>query len=287
VPGGILHEKRLHIEHGHQHAFENSFRSWPQPILAAPDGKRRLERAWGTMFLDVVFNEIQECLPVVNHVHPHIRLALIVLRSLLARPQGSTRLLGRLGSFFARKGWGVLWHSVFLGEEQAAGTPPGSDPTPEEVLDFLDPSLPPERRGVILAEAHALLAPAPPAAAADQPDAERGWLGESEERGLRQHSRKLLQAGDVTVVAFGHTHEVVDGEAPLGLSDPRRIFNTGSWMPHIQLGSYESPSLSALTAWPRVHDIRYLVIDLSQLEQARLAQLLTPSKPSPSPDGGS
>lgn len=103
----------------------------------------------------------------------------------------------------------------------------------------------------------------------------KGLLGRTDARGMKQRQDKLWVSGEIDLVAFGHTHVFVDGNfnPPHGLPSARRSFNTGSWMPSIPIGEYETPSWSELGSMVRTHDVRYLVIKFTDPPQGELKSL--------------
>jgi hypothetical protein len=103
-----------------------------------------------------------------------------------------------------------------------------------------------------------------------------GLMGRTDEKGMFERQLHLLQSGHVNIVAFGHTHKPVDGnvEYLFHPNDPRRAFNTGSWMPRISIGELESPRWADLRGRPVIHDVRYLVIECGSPAVARLEPLL-------------
>lgn len=114
VAGGAIHERGLYIEHGNQYAFDNRFDEWTRPILAAPDGLR-LERPWGTLFMDLVYNDAEAMYPFLNRIYPHEALAAIVARSCIGG-QVSLVLLARIVAFMLRRGKRFAWERLLGGE---------------------------------------------------------------------------------------------------------------------------------------------------------------------------
>ncbi|MBZ5715858.1 metallophosphoesterase [Nannocystis pusilla] len=159
VAGGEIHERGIHIEHGNQYSYDNCFDHWDRPILDAPDGPR-LERPWGTLFMDLVYNDAEAAHRTLNRIYPH---------------------------------------------------------------------------------------------------------------GMDRRARDLLGRGDATIVAFGHTHLLVDAQAPYGQKDPRRVFNTGSWVPQLNVTGLPRPSLDELDRVQYTgHELRILAIELGDPPRARL-----------------
>lgn len=276
VASGELHERGVHIEHGNQHSYDNRFDRWPRPLLDAPDGPR-LERPWGTLFMDLVYNDAEAAHRTLNRIYPHSALAAIVARSIASR-QVSRSLLVRVVGFMLGKG------KRFLGE-RLLGAHSGEADLPtvaaaHALVDELAPGLPPAEREAV---AWAALQQFP---AADHGDASGllggaedqgelndapGLLGRNDERGMQQRAIDLLTRGDVTLVVFGHTHLLVDAQAPYGEADPRRVFNTGSWIPQLDVAGLPRPTLDDLDRVETTgHELRFLAIELTDPPRARL-----------------
>jgi hypothetical protein len=85
-------------------------------------------------------------------------------------------------------------------------------------------------------------------------------LGHDDDRGMGARARSILQRNDTPVVAFGHTHEPVDAKALLGRDHPGRVYNTGGWIPNIDLRGLEVPTVEDLRTRERVTAVRYLVV---------------------------
>ena len=74
-----------------------------------------------------------------------------------------------------------------------------------------------------------------------------------------------------SIVAFGHTHLLVDAQAPYGQDDPRRVFNTGSWVPQLDVTGLPRPTLNELDRVQYTgHELRFLAIELGDPPRARL-----------------
>lgn len=103
VPSGYLYERGLYIEHGHQLTTDNCFHHWPNPIVMAGDGPR-LERPWGTRFMELVYNELPDLHPYIYGLLPRPRFVGILLRSFLDGDGISADAIGRMVPFFLRTG---------------------------------------------------------------------------------------------------------------------------------------------------------------------------------------
>lgn len=276
VAGGELHERGVHIEHGNQYSYDNRFDHWPRPILDAPDGPR-LERPWGTLFMDLVYNDAEAAHRTLNRIYPHGTLAAIVARS-IASGQVSRSLLVRVVGFMLGKGKRFLGARL-LGDHDSEIGPP-TLAVARALVDELAPQLPPDERD---AAALAALQQLPPTGRSDasgllggtedsdELDDGPGLLGRTDERGMNQRAMDLLARGDTTLVVFGHTHVLVDAKAPYGEADPRRIFNTGSWIPQLDVTGLPRPTLDDLDRVETTgHELRFLAIELTKPPHARL-----------------
>ncbi len=279
VAGGEIHEKRIHIEHGNQHSYDNSFEHWPNPILELTKSPPRLERAWGTLFMDMVYNDLERTYPFVNKV-PLMDLAWMALRHFPGRDEVSVAGLVRFAAFFLTKGKRFGWNRL-LGSDNAAGASDVSSSTPviEEFFLRLDADLSPELRKELVRETAAYLEGKEPSKPPTADLAGERLLGRTDERGLRDRARQLHSSGLVDVVAFGHTHVAVDGnKAPAwGRQSPRREFNTGSWVPSMQIGQYESPKWTDLATRRVTQELYYLVIECTTPPRATLELMNKPN----------
>lgn len=104
---GYVYERGLYLEHGHQYSRDNRFRHWPLPIRPAPGGPR-LERPWGSLFMEHVYRSIPELHPYVYRLLPRRRLTHVLLRSLADEDQISGAIWRKLAPFLWRTGWGPL-----------------------------------------------------------------------------------------------------------------------------------------------------------------------------------
>lgn len=285
VASGEINERRIHVEHGHQYSFDNKFKHWKRPFVTAADGTERLERPWGTFFLDVIYNGIEHRYSFINQVHPKRQLAWMAIRSFRDDDGVDPRVIGDLLLFFILHGKRYLLEHL-LGHRVEEVSPQSV----EELLQSLGPGGSPQRLRAIAEEA--LLAQAKNSAEQDaasgmsllgwegegaEDERAVGWLlGRDDDRGMKKREREVLRSGEVDVVVFGHTHAPVDGNKlppRRGAGDPRRVFNTGSWMPAVLIGEGEQPRWKDLKSYPHINDVRYLVVNLTPCPQARLQTL--------------
>lgn len=269
VAEGVIEQRRVHIEHGNQCSFDNFFKHWSSPILEGPDGAPRVERPWGTLFMDIVYNDIEGLYPFVNKVYPQSALAGIILRLVREDPQVSLRAIAELLAFFVRKGKRMaLGHLLGEEEEQAAGQPALTRSDIEQALRDLDAAeMDPGRRGALIDEVAALTgATEAEGAQTDEEEGEEGepaegLLGRTDERGLNARARELWQSGTVDVVVFGHTHDPVDRTQELA-GRTCRLLNTGGWVPRIVVAPGAKPTLAELQSAPWQHELYYAWLEL-------------------------
>ena len=283
VKDAVLNERRIYIEHGNQYSYDNWFEFWTDPIRDAPDERQRIERPWGTLFLDIIYNDIKDMYPFSNKVYPHAELAWIALKSFRDEERVSAKAIARLMMFFAGKGKRFLWDHL-LGEESSELN---GQSTVDEVWRQASAEVNEARLREVKAEIAALTLEGdePPVSDSDESGEDeqtpKGLLGKNDDRGMSKKGNEVLQSGEVDIVVFGHTHTAVDGNLrpPYGVDDPRRVFNTGSWVPNIPIGVKEKLRWKDLKKKSSVTDVRYLVLELGPTPKARLETLLPPDKP--------
>lgn len=103
VPQGCIHERGLYIEHGNQYTHDNRFDHWRSPIVTAADGPR-LERPWGTLFMELVYSRLHDLRPHVYRLLPAGRLARLLVESIFDPDEVSRRSVARLAAFCATTG---------------------------------------------------------------------------------------------------------------------------------------------------------------------------------------
>jgi hypothetical protein len=256
VSSGSIHERGVYIEHGNQYAFDNRFEHWGDPIVRDEAGVARVERPWGTWFMDAVYNDVESLLPFVNKVQSDARLLAIALRLALGGERRKLSVVAKLVAFIARHGRRFLLERALGAGETAPGKVSRAEAT--ELVGSLDAT--PEERGLleglVLDELRAEGALDESPGAPRKPDV----LGHDDDRGMGARARSILQRNDTPVVAFGHTHEPVDAKALLGRDHPGRVYNTGGWIPNIDLRGLEVPTVEDLRTRERVTAVRYLVV---------------------------
>lgn len=101
-----------------------------------------------------------------------------------------------------------------------------------------------------------------------------GLLGRDDDLGMNRRATELLASGAATIVVFGHTHVLVDGLMPFGVADPRRIFNTGSWMPRVAVEGLERPTFADVAGLGVTgHELRFLAVEVDDPPRARLERV--------------
>lgn len=279
----FIKEHGIYIEHGNQYSLDNRFDNWPNPIIEADDGPR-LERCWGTMFMNYIYNDIELRHPFVNKVHPHSRLFWIYLRSLSRIDRPTNRELAKLIWFLYKKSRGLI-PTGMVPTIKTVGVP-----SPHDNLEQFIRELPADRQEQVRMELKLLMA------SEDGPHGNE-MLNKPQIAGLEspvmgisaffdfqeltsphmqvKKAQELLGNNEVQLVVFGHTHDILDGnEQPVfGSGDPRRHFNTGSWMPMILIGDHEKPLWEDLRDKPQTTELRYLHVELDNLASTRLMHL--------------
>jgi hypothetical protein len=180
VPEGTLDERGVYLEHGNQHAYHNWFEHWDNPIRTDREGVRRIERPWGTLFMDIVYNDIEDAYPFVNKLYPHADLARVVLR--LLRDDTSVRALSRLAAFFVTQGKRAVAGWALSGKDES--TEPVTRATIEDFLDTIGGEMSSDRRRALVEET-AILTGATDAIERERgvsPKGDAGALGASPKR---------------------------------------------------------------------------------------------------------
>lgn len=262
----------MHIEHGNQYSYDNWFEHWDAPVRPSPEGAPRIERPWGTLFMDVVYNDIEDAYPFVNKVFPHEALARIVLRLVVDDPTISLPAIARLLAFFVLKGKRSLFERLMGGEHVDDTRAPTMDEI-EAALDNVGGALSVARRAELVGATAQLIGAASTSRDEETEESMAGLLGRTDGRGLEEHAIKLLRTGVVSVVAFGHTHQPIEGKRVELPGRVGRVFNTGGWIPRIVVEPGSTPSFEELNRARREHDLRYLVLELGGEPRATLEKL--------------
>jgi UDP-2,3-diacylglucosamine pyrophosphatase LpxH len=232
----------VHIEHGNSFTPENCPRNPQSPFCEAGD-RVYLERVWGTDFMLQFYNDLEREHPYADNVKPMLPLAWAGLRRGWIGPREILRML-----VFLKKR-GIPWAGVTsatLGadgplEPQMAAASFADGEWRQSIQELIQRD--PSSFAKAWARAVAELSREERALATSPEAISFGMDGASESRtlGLFRDDRQWRAArdclrGGTTAVVFGHTHEAVDGATVEGdLKD--RLFNTGSWLPHLSLKS--------------------------------------------------
>lgn len=227
----------VYIEHGHQYSYDNRFERFP-PFAVGGD---RLERAWGTFFMESVYNQVEDFAPWINKVHPTSKAVLIALQS-LGWDKIPPVLVPRLLGFF-------LKHGKRMAIEHAMGTHQaqsgfGSRAEAAKSLGIQLKAIDEEtwKRAEQLAEVDFLK---PQSTTEREPAPNATSLGRNDERGLKEAAHEQLARADVHTAIFGHTHRAHRNE----VGKNKAWINTGTWTGYIPLEDDQpSPTFDQLTA---------------------------------------
>jgi UDP-2,3-diacylglucosamine pyrophosphatase LpxH len=232
----------VHIEHGHAFTPENCPADPANFVHEFDEGNGLtvpyLERVWGTDFMLRFYNDLERKHPYADNVKPMLKVLFYGLRQGYVGAAEMVRLL----VFLKRRG--LPWSGIVSAVLEAPTASPqivlGSleGPWAQVVRDRMrDPQfasgLQDALEGLSPEERYALTQPLRPAIIQPEPAEGGATLGLfREDRELRAARDRLSRPG-VTHVVFGHTHEPVDGELD------GRLFNPGTWLPHMDLSSPE------------------------------------------------
>ena len=251
----VFQYKGLYCEHGNQYSVENAFSNPLNPVTTDSQGKARLERCWGTYFVDVVYNEIETRFPLIDNVEDGqmIRGALMAIKS--ERFKFTGKMVAKMLKIAYRSGLPVTgWIGSGIMGEPSPEIPSRETltniATPKEFLANLrDPELSrillsrfenekdfrlqfeSEMNDVVQEQAdqEVFLLPF------KNPNQTMGLItGKNPYQ--RAAERILKNEEKINIVVFGHTHSPVDGNF-VTLSDESlgKYFNSGSWTNHIDL----------------------------------------------------
>lgn len=273
VPEGAIHERGLHVEHGNQCFLDGRFEHWRNPIIDAPDGTRRLERPWGTLFTSIVHEHMRVAYPLIGRVSPHGALAGVILPLLLDDPVVPVHALAPIVVLLAAHGKGARrrWS---LGSQEEALARPISHADIEEFVSSLGDRISSRRRAALIEEAIAISGAVDDSSdpSIEARDGTSGLLGRSEEYGLAARANELIRSGTVRVVAFGHTPWPLEREVDLP-GRRCRVVHTGAWAPYVEVPAGRVHSMDDLRAIRPTYDPRVLWLDLDDQPTACLEKL--------------
>lgn len=242
---------RVYIEHGHEHDKANRFGDrMAQPFGIDRFGVRRLKRCWGTLFVDKVYNQLEQERWFIDNVKPIPRVVQLGLRNDF---RFTATALGLIARFLLTSGLPPLLGAT-------ADEPDAGAPTLDDVMQTIadpdvraslqaqmaDPAFRAEfertlQSGGTAALAAALSGAAPQLTLDDVTVVTGGEVvlgGGAEEDAYRTAARDVLaNEPSLTTVIMGHTHGPIDGyERPIDLPDGRTgyYFNSGTWTRHLK-----------------------------------------------------
>jgi UDP-2,3-diacylglucosamine pyrophosphatase LpxH len=264
-PGWRVQRRKVVLEHGNRFDGANAFLHAP-PFVNYDDGLR-LERCWGTYFMEAVYNELEDAARWIDKLHPTWMAALACVRHI--GPRGiSFGLAVRFLAFALRYGKELLLLKSIL----------GGDDTGRPNASAVEMWLGDEWRASAAWEAALRIAPRDEAAIEKLP----GTLGFSAERGFERSTSRQLANGSIQVAAFGHTHRPSCAAVGLGT-----LVNTGSWSPHCAMQQIDDWSYGGLQRAAAAAGTRYTYarIDLRghRATVELLAELPANSQPLESP----
>lgn len=249
----------LYCEHGNQYSAENYFRDPYSPVVTDPQGDDRLERCWGTYFIDIVYNNIEARFPVISNVEDGqmIRGALMAIKS--ERLCFTGKVVAQMLKIAYKAGLPVTgWvGSWLMGDETADLFPKDalSAVRIETAEDFLKYLRDPEISEILLrrwkddrgfrTQFEAEIAEVVQEQVGEElhllpPEDINRTMGLLTRKSVYQRSaeRILLEEPGIEIVVFGHTHTPVNGNyprAPLAADVTGKYFNSGSWTSSVDL----------------------------------------------------
>ncbi len=241
---------RVYIEHGHEYDKANSFGDrMTMPFALDSQGVRRLKRCWGTLFVEKVYNQLEQERWFIDNVKPIPKVMSLGLRHDF---RFTATALGLLATFLLTSRLPPIFGGV-LGASDEAVPPPTDDVVAALAEDALraqieaqldDPAFRAEFEQVLLrtdpTTLGAAVAGGAPAMSLDEASGDVLVLGGSGAEGdeYRRAARAVLeQDAAITTVIMGHTHGPIDGYTqPISLPDGRTgyYFNSGTWTRHLK-----------------------------------------------------
>jgi UDP-2,3-diacylglucosamine pyrophosphatase LpxH len=250
----------VHIEHGHEHDPANRFGDqMSQPFAYDSFGVKRLKRCWGTLFVDKVYNKLEQERWFIDNVKPILRVVKLGLRNDFGFTSTAIALVVR---FLLSSGLPPM-----SGQGDLLGAAPTDvvKPKADEIIAAIhDPEMRaylethsdnPKMRaalekaisGMSSTEWSMIAEGGAPQASLDEAGAAPGggevlggfFGGQQPEDAYRAAARQVMEADErITTVVMGHTHVPIDGQAEpameIGTMRDGRFFNSGTWTPHLR-----------------------------------------------------
>jgi UDP-2,3-diacylglucosamine pyrophosphatase LpxH len=256
---GTAEQGCVYVEHGHEHDRANAFGDQMQdPFAVDINGVKRLKRPWGTLFVDKVFNQLEQQRWFIDNVKPISRVIKLGLKGNFLFTASAMAVIARF--FLANNPlWGVSF-GVMGGTEESMPT----DRSAEAVVTQIDD---PEVRATIeqaiqddpafreeferelqnftqteqyaMQQMQADVAEQPFDEEKPSPESVSFSVGAGEpEDEYRKAARKVMEDNPaISTVVMGHTHFAIDGLVePIHIGEGRTgyYFNSGTWTPRLR-----------------------------------------------------
>jgi UDP-2,3-diacylglucosamine pyrophosphatase LpxH len=266
--GLVYRDQGLYCEHGNQYSVENTFMNVLRPLVTGPHGEERLERCWGTYFMDIVYNDIEARFPIIDNVGDgqEIRGALLAMKSEKVHFTG--KLVGQILKIAYRAGLPVTgWIGSWVMGEETVSFPPEDSLSKTRIAtaeDFLRHLRDPELTEALLRrykgedDFRKQFETEIAEVIREQADEDVHLLPTEDinltmglltgKNSYQRAAERILQEEDgVQIVVFGHTHAPVDGNHPpveLFGDVAGKYFNSGSWTSSLDLDDPRNQGLS-------------------------------------------
>ena len=235
---GIYRDGALYVEHGNQYYADSVFENFTHPFLRDPKtGELRLERSWGSCFLEYFSNGMMsERNPFVNNVRPIPNMVFLGIQdeSWWFKLAYGYKLI----SFMSRVGFPPFKESRELLRRKREGRLDAWGYTRRRFMGLVSGRSRVEVQGV--EDAERLSAQFPEDDEAEE-GGQEGLLLDSlatREDALSVAARDILLSDEgVDVVIFGHDHRYYSNELQpvLGGKKGKYYINTGTWIPMLFL----------------------------------------------------
>ncbi|NJM05022.1 hypothetical protein HC891_00515 [Candidatus Gracilibacteria bacterium] len=269
---------RVYIEHGHEHDRANRIGDQMAfPFDFDSFGVKRLKRCWGTLFVDKVYNELEEQRWFIDNVKPSLRALQLGIRHDFPFTASAMGLLAR---FLLTSGLPPM-----LGGSDAVLGASNSPPPPAEefvsaltdveLRAYLDKQLddPVFRaefeasvQGMTVAEWQAVQSGTAEQSSLDEladlpsDDLVLGGSGSAEDAYIRA-ARVIIERDErIGSVIFGHTHTPIAGHIiEIDAAHSGRYYNSGTWTPHLREAQRNY-------SWDEIADERNYIAEFTYLE---------------------